>query len=374
MPKGDLPVAMRRPSANDGDMSAAIWFYVGTYSGPHSKGIYLVRLDGATGVLDQPALAGEATNASFLVQHPSQPLLYAVCESGQGGGVSAFKVDSISRTLTRLNDRPSGGLGPCHVSIDSTGRCVMVANYSSGHVSSLGVEADGSLGPIVSTLKQEGTGPIAARQDHAYAHSIYPDPSGQYALSCDLGADRIFVYRMKPQGATLTANEPASHAMPPGAGPRHLSFSPCGQFVYVINELANTVSALSWDSGTGTLKTLQTIDSMAVMPSTYSEENKAAEIVVHPGGQYVYASNRGEDSIAIFQVGENHHLKYVSHASTQGKGPRSFDIDPTGRYLVAANERTDSLTAFAIDSQTGGLTPTGHIRNLGRPVCVLFCK
>lgn len=354
-------------------MNDAIWFYLGTYTGPRSKGIYLVRLDAATGALDAPALAGEETNPSFLALHPTRPFLYAVCEA-TGGAVSAFKTDPVSRTLTRIGHRDSGGAGPCFVSIDPTGRCVMVANYSSAQVASFAVNDDGSLGEMVSNFKHQGTGPIASRQDHAYAHCIMPDPSGRFALSCDLGADRIYVYTLNPQTAVLTPADPPSHGVSPGTGPRHIAFSPCGKFAYVVDELANTVTAMAWDSIDGRLTTLQTIPSMANMPKEYSEENKAAEILVHPSGQFVYASNRGEDSIAIFEVQADHTLKMLGKASTQGKGPRSFGIDPSGRFLVAANENSDSLVAFRIDAKTGGLTPTGHVHHIGRPVCVRFCE
>ena len=369
-----VPFANTPARANDAPMSEAIWFYLGTYTGPKSKGIYLVRLDSATGKLDQPALVIEEKNASFLALHPTRPFLYAVCELQGGGSVVAYEIDSVSRTLKRLNSQPSGGNGPCFVSVDGTGRCVMTANYSSAEVASFCIKGDGSVGEKVSGDKHEGTGPIASRQQHAFAHSILPDPSNRYAISCDLGADSLYVYKLNPQAGTLTAGDPPFHKLSPGDGPRHIAFSPDGDHAYVVNELGNSVTTLAWDDDLGRLKTLQTLPTMEKTPETYTEEEKAAEILVHPTGKYVYASNRGEDTIVIYGVQPDHTLKTLGRISTDGKGPRSFGIDPTGRFLVAANERSDSLTAYSIDIDTGLLKTTSHHHGIGRPVCVRFCK
>lgn len=349
--------------------------YFGTYTGPKSKGIYVSRFNADTGKLTEPQLAAETRNPSFLAVHPNGRLLYAVGELGdfQGkrtGAVSAFALDGKTGKLTLLNQQPSGGQGPCHLALDSKGRCVLVANYGSGSVAALPVQKDGSVGEAASTIQHIGSSVNPQRQAGPHAHHVLVDRGDRHALVCDLGLDQVLVYRLDAKRALLSANDPPSVSVAPGAGPRHLTFSPNGRFVYVINELNSTITAFAYDGRRGATTVLQTV---STLPANSSGNSTCAEIEVHPSGRFVLGSNRGHDSIVVFAVDkESGRLSLVEHQSTQGKTPRHFAIDPTGRWLLAENQGSDTVLVFEIDGKTGRLRATGQSVTVGSPVCAVF--
>jgi 6-phosphogluconolactonase len=353
--------------------------YFGTYTGAKSRGIYVSRFDSATGKLSEPQLAAETRNPSFLAVHPSPRFLYAVGEvddtqGKRAGTVSAFSLDAKSGKLTLLNQQSSGGTGPCHLSVDATGKCVLVANYGSGSIAALPLQPDGRLEAAATSIQHIGSSVNPQRQAGPHAHFIVPSPDNRFALTCDLGLDKVLTYQLDPVAAKITTNNPPFAAVAHGAGPRHLAFHPKGKFVYVINELALTVTTFSYDATRAALFEEQTISTLpAGYPAT--EKDSCAEIAVHPNGKFVYGSNRGHDSIAVFGVeAKSAKLALVQNESTQGKTPRHFAIDPTGRWLLAENQNSDSVVVFAIDLQTGKLKPTGQKLEVGSPVCAVFVK
>jgi 6-phosphogluconolactonase len=343
--------------------------YFGTYTGPKSKGIYISRFDSATGKLGAPELAAETKNPSFLAVAPGQRFLYAANEVGQGT-VSAFRLDSGTGKLTSLNQQASGGSGPCHLAVDATGKCLLVANYGSGSIAALLVHADGSLGEAANPIQHTGSSANPQRQAGPHAHSIYLSPDNRFALNCDLGLDKIFAYHLDAGAGKLSAGDPPFATVAPGSGPRHLVFSADGKFVYVINEMASTVTVFSHATANATMAEVQTI---STLPKDFSGSSTCAEIVLHPNGKFLYGSNRGHNSIAVFaadkQTGK---LTFIEHQPTQGRTPRNFAIDPTGRWLLAENQDSDSVVVFAIDADTGQLKPTGQTVSIGAPVCAVF--
>jgi 6-phosphogluconolactonase len=359
----------------DAPKPAPMWVFVGTYTGAKSKGIYRYELDPASGRLSAGEVAAETTNPSFLAVHPTRKFLYAVGEVGSFGGqkagaVSAFGLDAKTGQLTPLNQQPSGGPGPCHVTVDRAGKCVLVANYSGGSAASLPLEPDGKLRPPASVVQHSGKGHDPARQEGPHAHSINVDAGNRFAMVADLGLDKVFIYRLDAEACTLSPNDPPFAAVDPGSGPRHFAFHPDGKHAYVINELNSTVTAFDFDGNRGVLTPKQTVPTL---PLGLKVANTTAEVQVHPSGKFVYGSNRGHDSIAIFQVDPaTGQLAAAGHQPTGGKTPRNFGIDPSGTFLLAANQDSDSITVFRIDPATGGLTPTGQTVSVGKPVCVKF--
>lgn len=349
--------------------------YIGTYTGPESKGIYRATLDLDTGVLSATELAAETRNPSFLALHPTRPLLFAASEIGdfdgkKSGAVAAFEIDPVTRNLRLLNQQATGGGGTCHVSVSPDGKVVFAANYGGGSVASFKISDDGSIAPASSKVQHEGTGPNRKRQDAPHAHSISPSPDGRFALACDLGTDQVLIYSVDADSGAIVPHDPPFVPAAPGAGPRHLAVHPNGKAVYVINELNNTIAVYAWD---GTLGRLTEVQSTSTLPDTFKGESTTAEVAVHPSGRFVYGSNRGHDSIAIFSVDEETgRLRAAGFAPTQGVGPRHFAIDPTGQFLIAANSKSHTLVAFRIDLRTGQLTPTGSTATVHSPVCVRF--
>lgn len=350
--------------------------YYGTYTGPNSKGIYVSRFDGRTGKLSAPELAGEAANPSFIAVHPNGKYLYAASEVNsfdgkRTGAVAAFAIDKATGKLAPINTVPAGGTGTCFVSVAPSGRVVLAANYGGGTVASFAVRADGGLEPPKSVITHSGTGADRRRQERAHAHSINASPDSRFAIAADLGIDKLMVYRLDSKTATLTPNEPAFLATKPGAGPRHFAFHPNGKLAFVINELDSTVSALGWDAAKGSLTEIQTVKAL---PKDFTGESYTAEVAVHPSGRFVYGSNRGHDSVAVFTVDGAGKLTPVEHVSVEGKWPRNFSVDPTGKFLIAANERSNNVVVFRIDQKTGKLTAAGSTVELSKPVCVKFYK
>jgi 6-phosphogluconolactonase len=350
--------------------------YIGTYTGKKSKGIYSARFDSDTGKLSAPELAAETKNPSFLALHPNGRVLYAVGEIDdfQGmktGAVSAFSIDGQSGKLSLLNQKPSGGGGPCHLCIDKTGKCMLVANYGSGHFAALPVKDDGKLGAPREIIRFNGSSINRERQSGPHAHFVNFDPWNKFALGCDLGLDKVCVWKIE-QGATnggkLILKYPA--LIKPGSGPRHLAFHPSEPFVYLINEMAATITVFAYDWDTPALRELQTI---SMLPEKFEGFKSGAEIQVHPLGKFVYGSNRGHNSIAVFSVdGKSGKLTLVQHQGTQGKTPRHFAIDPTGKWLLAENQDSDNIVIFRIDQETGKLSATGEKVEVGSPVCIQF--
>ena len=349
--------------------------YVGTYTDGESKGIYLMELDPRVGTLTEPVLAAESVNPSFLALHPNGRFLYAVGETGafrgeKSGSVSAFAIDPKDGMLTLLNQQPSVGSGPCHLVVDGPGKNVLVANYGGGSVAALPIDADGKLRKASAFIQHRGSGADPNRQKGPHAHSINVDAAGRFAIAADLGLDKLLVYRLDSEDGSLEPNNPRFASVAPKSGPRHFAFHPNGRFGYVINEMANTVTAFGYDAKRGVLAELQTIDTL---PKGFNGRSSTAEIVVHPKGKFLFGSNRGHDSIAIFAIDpKSGKLTALGHEPTGGKAPRNFAIDPTGYCLLAENQNSDSIYVFLIHPHTGKLGRSGQVVTIPSPVCVKF--
>src|SRR5580700_8983489 len=352
-------------------------FYVGTYTeeGSKSKGIYAYRFDADTGEIAELGLAAETTNPSFVALHPNGRFLYAVNEVGNykgpdSGGVSAFSIDRATGKLTFLNEVASRGADPCYITVDKTGKFVLVANYTGGSVIVYPILDDGRLGEASAFVQHTGHGPNAERQEGPHAHSIDLSPDNRFAFVDDLGLDELLVYEFDAAKGSLTPNDPPFAKLDPGAGPRHFALRPDGKFAYVISEMGHTVTVFSNDAAGGRLQHLQTV---TTLPKDFKGRNDDAEIQVHPSGKFLYGSNRGDDSIAIYAISKSEGtLAQQGGVHTGGKEPRSFEIDPTGTLLFAANQKSDNIVIFKIDTKTGKLTPTGQVLDVGSPVCVKF--
>jgi 6-phosphogluconolactonase len=348
--------------------------YIGTYTGKKSRGIYTARFNPDSGRLSAPELAAPAANPTFLALHPGGHFLYAVgevdtFEGKRAGAVHAFRIESGGK-LNPLNSQASGGTGPCHLAVDRTGHWVLVANYGSGSVAALPLGQDGQLGPVTVAIQHHGSSINPQRQAGPHAHFIAPDPLNQFALACDLGLDKVLVYRLSQPGAALTANNPPSVTVTPSSGPRHLAFHPDGRHVYLANEMASTMTVFDYQAKTGTLNPLQTI---SLLPDGFKGQSTAAEVQVHPSGKFVYASNRGHDSIVAFAVEpKDGTLKLLEHHASGGRTPRHFALDPSGRWLLAENQDSDNIAIMRIAEDTGLLTTTGLAFEVAAPVCLVF--
>ena len=349
--------------------------YVGTYTTEQSKGIYAYHFDATTGQLASLGLAAETNNPSFLAVHPNQKFLYAVNETGnfqnqKSGAVSAFAIDRRRGKLTLLNQVASGGADPCYVAVDKTGKYVLVANYSGGSVAVFPVLKGGRLGEATSVLQYQGTGANPERQESPHAHWIDFSPDNRFAIAADLGLDRLDVYRFDSAKGSLVPNHPAVVQLKPGTGVRHFVFHPSARFAYAVSEMDSSVTSFSYDPARGALHELQTI---SMLPKDFSGKNDAAEIQVHPNGKFLYASNRGHDSIAVFSIDlKKGTLTPVEYVPTQGKAPRYFAIDPSGSRLFVANQKSGSIVVFQIDPASGRLTSAGQVLDIASPVCVRF--
>lgn len=348
--------------------------YVGTYTGGTSKGIYV--FDFYAGNASSVRFAGKSANPSFLAVDPAEDSLYAVnevsnYESQKTGAVSAFSIDRKNGSLTFLNQVSSRGADPCYVALDATGKYVLVANYTSGTVAVFLRRPDGTLGEPTAVVQHTGHGPNRERQEGPHAHQIVLSRDDRFAIAVDLGLDKLLVYRFDSATGTLKSNDPPFSTVEPGSGARHLVFRPDGQFAYVLAEMGSTITAFAFDSATGVLRKLQNV---STLPSVFKGQNDAAEIVVHPSGKFLYASNRGDDSIVVFTIGTDGNLNFLERVPTQGKTPRGFSIDPTGAYLLAANQASDTIVVFSISRTDGRLKPTGTIVNVPSPVALQFVR
>ena len=352
--------------------------YIGTYTQRESfvdgkgEGIYVYHLDPTTGDLTHAATVGSVVNPSFLTVGPQGDCLFAVNEitgdSGSHGTVSAFAIELETGDLAALNRQSTHGLAPCHVSVDGTGRYVLLANYESGSLCVLPIQDGGWLGEATDVVQLHGSGPNPQRQEGPHAHMILPGPGGRTIWAIDLGTDKIMRYHLDPDRGRLVPADPPWAQLAPGTGPRHLAFHPDGRFAYVISELQSAVTVLHYDQSHGRLEHTQTI---STLPDDFGGQNLGAEIAVVPSGRFVYASNRGHDSIVIYGVDQaTGELSLVSHEPSQGASPRFFTIDPTGELLLVANQDSDTVVTFRIDQLTGALTATGHVANVPTPVCL----
>ena len=345
--------------------------YFGTYTNTLSRGIYVSRLDADTGKLSTPQLAAETPSPCFINFSPDGKFLYAansVKFPGENAGtVSAFAVDKKSGALKFLNEKSSGGNGPCHVSTDANGKFLFAANYGGGSVKSFSLNADGSIGADGSVIQHHGGSVNTNRQSAPHAHFICADPSNQFALACDLGMDKIVIYKIKADG-TLVENSFAS--VPPGSGARHLAFSRDGKFVFVVNEMGCSVTTFAWNDGRMTA-----VETVSLLPADVpvKPEFTAAEIRVHPSGKFVFATVRGHDSVSVLAADEKSgRLKLIQNISSGGKVPRGLGIDPTGRWLFTGNQKSDNAVEFSIEAATGRISPTGAELKIGAPVDVNF--
>jgi 6-phosphogluconolactonase len=355
--------------------------YVGSFTASgagqpeQSEGIFLCRLDPASGHLEKVAGFPGGPSPAFLAFSGDGRCLYAVNEVNQfqglaEGGVSAFAVDPRDGGLKPINSQPSGGPVPCYLSLDQSGRWLLVANYTGGNAAVFPLAADGSLGPRCELAQHAGHGPRADRQEQAHVHSIRMAPTHPLALAADLGLDQVRLYTLDADSGRLRPHRPAAIAIHPGAGPRHLDFHPNGRWLYVLNELDSTLDVFACDANAAAFRCLQTT---ATLPGGCAGENWPADVHVHPGGRWVIASNRGHDSLAVFAIDPADGRVSLAHlVPSGGKYPLNFSIDPSGRWLVTANQLSDNLSVFALDETTGQLTPAGEPLAMPAPSCVVF--
>lgn len=349
--------------------------FVGTYTrGTQSRGVYSYTLDPKTGKLSLLTATGGLDNPGYLALHPSRQLLYATEETGdfgpnKTGSIAALAIEP-SGALRLLNRVTSGGTYPCHLTLDRTGRTLTSANYGDGAITLSPIRSDGSLADPTSTQKPTGKSINPDRQEGPHGHGVYVSATNRYLLAADLGLDKINVYRLDPARGTLTPHDPPSGDLLPGSGPRHLALHPRRPFVYAINEMASTITGFRWDEKTGRLTRLDTV---STLPAGYKGDTSTAEIFFHPSGKFLYGSNRGHDSIAVFAVDDRTgRLSVRDITPSRVATPRGFAIDPTGAYLVAAGQTSNNLAVFRINPQTGKLTPTGPLTDCPAPVCIVF--
>ncbi len=349
--------------------------YIGTYTSKGSEGVYVLELDRETGTVTEARVAAQQKDPSFLAISPNRRFLYAVSEVNsvdgkKGGGASAYQIDPASGNLELINGEITGGSGPCHLVVDPTGKNLLIANYGGGSVACLPINADGSLKPTSSFVQHVGTSVDKGRQEAPHAHSINVDPTGDYAVVADLGLDKVLVYKFDSDHGQLVPNEPPSTSVKAGGGPRHFAFHPSGKYAYTNLEMTSEVTAFQVQTGCvlAGIQTLSTLPDGNPVPG-----NSTAETQVHPSGKFVYVSNRGHNSLAIYTVDQRTGLlTHVGNQSTEGGVPRNFCIDPSGKYILAANQETDTVVVLKIDQETGQLTPTGSQAKVPTPVCVKF--
>ena len=351
--------------------------FIGTYTNTKaaSKGIYVYRYNASSGQLTSLGVAAETPNPSYLAVDPTHNFLYAVNEledykGEKSGAVTAFSIDRKTGKLTKLNDVASRGEDPCYISLDHTGKYVLVANYTSGNIAVFPVRKDGGLGEASAFVQHHGSGPNKERQESPHAHYIRTTAENRFAVVSDLGLDQVLVYRFDATSGSLTPNHPPAADLPPGEGPRHVAFAPNNKFAYTVNELKSTVTAFTFDASAGVLRAFQTV---STLPKDFNGQNDGAEIHVHPNGRFLYTSNRGHDSIAEFSIDQSTgRVTLVHNFSIQGKTPRDFELDPAGRHLLAAGQDTNNVVVFHINPTTGQLRATGQQVDVPAPVGLTF--
>jgi len=352
--------------------------FAGTYTGQNPNGIFVYRFDPTSGALTLLSKTAGLPNPSFLTVDPGRRYLLAVSETGDylgqpGGAVSSYRINSETGGLTLINSQPTHGASPCYVSVDPSGRWVFVANYSGGSVTVLPLGEDGRLGEPTALVQHNGSSINQNRQEAPHAHSIQRAPGSQtLVLAADLGLDKILLYDLDPAKGSLAPHAVPSLALKPGAGPRHFTFHPTAPYVYVANELDSSVTAFHYDAPNAAFQEIQTL---SLLPPDFQGENGSADIHITPDGKFLYASNRGHDSLAIFSIdAASGQLTSLGHQPSGGKTPRNFAIDPSGTYLLAANQDSGSIVTFRIDKATGKLSPAGPVTQLDQVVCLQFLE
>jgi 6-phosphogluconolactonase len=373
-----VPRAMAAPAKRMTE-AGSYFVYVGTYTGPTGKGIYGFRFDPKTGKLSSTGLAAELANPSFLVTDPQHRFLYAVTEMGpergaddykKNGYISSYSINPRTGALTFLNKVDAGGGGSCHLVVDKTGKTLFVANYGSGNVASFAIKADGSIGERTGFDQHSGSSIDPARQTGPHAHAVVLSPDNRFLFVPDLGMDQVKIYRVDAAKGTFTPNDPPFATVKAGLGPRHFTFGRGAKFAYAICEMGSSVVVFAYDSVKGALTPLQTI---STLPPGFAGEDNSAEIEVDRSGRFLYASNRGSDTITVFAIDPGKGtLTKVQVVPTQGKIPRNFALDPTGKYLVVANQKSDQMVVFDVDHKDGQLKPTGQVVDVPAPVSILF--
>ncbi len=364
----DLP--MTSPSSTTSTL-----LYIGTYTGKGSEGIYRFRLDNATAKLHPEGLAAKVSNPSFLALAPDQKHLYCINEienfhEKRSGAATSFSVDHGSGELKQIDQAVSGGTGGCYISVTPDGKAVLVANYGSGSVALLPISGIGGLEEPTSVAQHEGSSVVAKRQSAPHAHCIRPDPSGRFAVAVDLGIDQIIAYRLATDSQTMDTSAPIVNKTTAGAGPRHIAFHPNGKLAFVSNELNSTITAYEWSSENGTLTE---IVSTSTLPANFDQANYPAEVLVHPSGRFVYLSNRGHNSVAVFEVDpETGEMTTAGHEPTRGDHPRGMSLSPSGEFLIVANQDTGSLVVYRINQDTGMPEFADQYEGINRPTGIQF--
>jgi 6-phosphogluconolactonase len=350
--------------------AADMYVYFGTHRAGPGIGFSLAHFDTDTGALTKPEFIMEAEEPAFFVIHPDGKHLYT-CNSGKTtGAASAYEIDPRTGRLTLLNRKPSGGPDPSYITLDQTCRYALVANYQGGNIAALAINPDHTLGDLTGFAQHTGHSVNPDRQSRPFAHSIIVDPGNRFALVADLGLDKVMVYRFNEKDGSLTPNDPPFATVKPGSGPRHLKFHPNGKWVYVINEMGCTVTGFKWNGEKGSLKEFQTI---TTLPEEFKGTNTCAELLIHPNGKFLYGSNRGHNSLAVFAIDQKSgKLKLVERVPSQGKWPRNFEFDPTGKWILCSNHNSDNAVVFRVDGNTGKLTPVGQPVAVPFPFCERF--
>ena len=348
---------------------------IGTYTHGASEGIYVCEMDPKSGNLSNVSSVGGVKNPTFIAIHPTNSYLYAISEvielsDPRAGHVVAYAINRGTGQLTKINETSSVGSGPCHISVDQTGKFALVANFQSGSVAVIPINNDGAVGEATDFVQHVGSSVNPERQTGPHAHSINLDPGNCHAVVADLGLDQVIIYRFDPIRGTLSANDPFVYKSAAGAGPRHFDFHPNGRYAYLINEIGNTLTGFNYVSETGALETIGT---KSTLPDDFTGTSHTADIHVSPSGKYVYGSNRGHDSIIIFEINQSDgSFRLVDVESTLGRVPRNFAIDPSGSFLYAANQDTSDIFTFRINPINGRLKPTGNVVHVPNPVCIKF--
>jgi 6-phosphogluconolactonase len=359
------------------DIAKKVKLYVGTFSVRGSEGIYVYNWNLETGDFEPIQTVPGRESPSFLAIHPTGEYLYSVNREGltegeESGSVASYRIDANSGQLTFLNEVSSLGAGPCHVQTDLTGQILFVSNYSEGNFTVYSVEEDGRIGENLYNFAYEGQGPNLSRQQKPHLHSALPSPDNRFVFAADLGTDRLYAYRIKPGKGKLRPAKTPWVSIKPGGGPRHFTFHPNGQWVYVAEELSAHVTALRYDDRSGAMEEIQRL---STLPAGFSDPSYCADIHVHPSGRFLYVSNRGHQSLAIYAIDQaTGKLTMVDTPSVQGDWPRNFLISPDGRWCLVANERSDTVAVFSIDQQTGKLTFTGRELKIPSPVCLKILR
>lgn len=346
--------------------------YVGSYADSSGPGVYACEYDAGTGRLRLVQQISGLQNPTFLAVDDEGLKLYAISEGKDAegrrtGAAAAMNIDAKTGQLSILNEEKTVDASTCHITLDATRQCLIVSSYHGGMIGLSPVLEDGRVGPIADVHRHEGSS-VHPVQTQARAHSVFIDPANRYAVACDLGLDKLIIYRLDPAGKKLVLHGETSVA--PGSGPRHFAFHPVKPYGYVINELGSTITAFAYDGEAGTLTEIQTVPTL---PDSYEGENACADIHISPDGRFLYGSNRGHDSIAVYAIdGENGRLSLIEHVFVQGRHPRNFALSPDGRFVLVANRDTDNIVTFARDEKTGRLTPTGDELAVSKPVCIQF--